>query len=116
MKKLFLLALLAGIVYVGYLARKEKPGEGPKARTGKAAAEPVIEALEAYHATHSVYPPDIEVLATEGTPIPGQVLGHPLSYEREGAVYHLTFSYAQPLPVHCTYNPETRWKCGFLKG
>ncbi|HEV8123530.1 MAG TPA: hypothetical protein VGP80_04775 [Gemmatimonadales bacterium] len=115
MKRLFWLAVLAGIVYLGYLVRKEKPGEGPKAKAGKAAVQPVINALEGYHAVHSAYPPDIETLATEGGGLPSQVLGHPLRYEREGAGYDLTFSYATPLPVHCTYNPETRWKCGFLK-
>ena len=114
MKKLFLLVLLAGAVYLGYLVQKEKPGEGPKARTGKAATQPVINALESYHAAHSVDPPDIEVLAAEGGGLPSQILGHPLRYERSGATYDLTFSYATPLPVHCTYNPETRWKCGFL--
>ncbi|MEP7324324.1 MAG: hypothetical protein ABI836_00120 [Gemmatimonadota bacterium] len=115
MKKLFLLLLFAGAVYIGYLAKKEKPGEGPKARTGKAASQPVIDALERYHVIHAVYPPDIEVLSAEGGGLPSQVLGHPLRYEREGAMYNLTFSYAQPLPVHCTYNSETRWKCGFLR-
>jgi hypothetical protein len=114
-KKLFLLALLAGAVYLGYLVKKEKPGEGPKAKTGKAAVQPVINALEAYHAVHSVYPADLEVLSGEGGGLPSQVLGHPLQYDRSGATYDLTFSYATPLPVHCTYNPETRWKCGFLK-
>ena len=116
MKKLFLLALFAGAAYVGYLVWKEKPGEGPKAMTGKAATQPVINALESYHAIHNVYPPDIEVLSAEGGGLPSQILGHPLQYERSGATYDLTFSYATPLPVHCTYNPETHWKCGFLGG
>lgn len=116
MKKLFLLVLLAGAVYLGYLAKKEKPGEGPKARAGKAATEPVIEALESYHAAHAAYPSDIEALAGEGGGLPSQVLGHPLRYDRHGSTYDLTFSYATPLPVHCTYSPETRWKCGFLRG
>ena len=116
MKKLFLLVLLAGGIYLGYLVKKEKPGEGPKARTGKTATQPVINALEAYHLVHNNYPADLEVLSGEGGGLPSQVLGHPLRYDREGATYDLTFSYATPLPVHCTYNPETRWKCGFLGG
>ena len=116
MKKLFLLALLAGAVYLGYLVKKEKPGEGLKARTGKAAAQPVIDALETYRAAHNLYPPDLEDLSGEGGGLPSRVLGHPLRYERFGATYELTFSYTTPLPVHCTYNPETRWKCGFLGG
>jgi hypothetical protein len=117
MGKLFLVILVAGAAYIGYLAQKEKPGEGPKARTGKAAAQPVIAALESYHAAHNVYPPDIEDLSTEGGGgMPSQIDGHPVRYERYGATYSLTFSYATPLPVHCTYNPETHWKCGFLRG
>ncbi len=116
MKKLIWLALFAGAAYVGYLAYKEKPGEGPKARQGKAAVQPVVNALESYRQAHNTYPADLEDLAGEGGGLPGQVLGHPLRYERHGATYDLTFSYATPLPVHCTYSPETRWKCGFLRG
>lgn len=116
MKKLFLLVLLAGAVYLGYLVQKEKPGEGPKARAGKSAAQPVINALESYRTAHNVYPADLEVLSGEGGGLPSQVLGQPLRYERFEATYDLTFSYTTPLPVHCTYNPETRWKCGFLGG
>lgn len=115
MKKLFLLALLAGAVYLGYLARKEKPGEGPKARKGKAAVQPVITALEAYRSAHNGYPADLDDLAGEGGGLPSEILGHPLGYERHGATYDLTFHYATPLPVHCTYTPP-RWKCGFLGG
>lgn len=116
MKKLFLLLLVAGAAYVGYLVWKEKPGEGPKASAGKSASQPVIDALERYRFAHNAYPADYEVLSAEAGGLPSQVLGHPLRYERSGEGYDLTFSYATPLPVHCTYNPATRWKCGFLKG
>ena len=114
MKKLFLLVLLAGAVYLGYLVKKEKPGEGPKAKAGKAQAQPVINALETYRTAHAVYPPDLDALSGEGGGLSGQVLGNQLKYERFGAVYDLTFSYTTPLPAHCTYNPETRWKCGYM--
>ena len=114
MKKLFLLVLLAGAVYAGYLVTKGKPGEDAKGRAGKAQAQQVINALESYHAAHAAYPSDLDVLSGEGGGLPTQVLGNPLKYEPLGAVYDLTFSYATPLPVHCTYNPETRWKCGYL--
>jgi hypothetical protein len=116
MKKLFLFALLAGAVYLGYHLKQEKPGESSKAKAGKAATQPVIDALEAYHAAHTAYPTDLEVLAGEGGGLPSHVMGHPLRYEPFDGTYDLTFTYATPLPFHCTYNPATRWKCGFMGG
>jgi len=46
--------------------------------------------------------------------VPQQINGHPILYEIRPDGYQLTFSYADPLPVHCTYMPATKWKCGWL--
>lgn len=113
MKKLFLLLLLALGVYVGYLARKEKPGMGPKARSGKAAAQPVINAIEAYRTAHNMYPADLDDLRSENSSLPRRIDGHGIDYDRHGATYEVSFSYTTPLPVHCTYTPS-HWKCGYL--
>jgi hypothetical protein len=112
-KTIFLILLLAAGGYVGYLAHKEKPGVGPKARVGKVAAQPVITAVEAYRTAHNMYPADIDDLLTENTALPRRIDGHEIGYSRHGSTYDLTFSYTTPLPVHCTYSP-THWKCGYM--
>ena len=114
MKKLIILLVLAGAGYVFYLSQKEKPGEGVKAVAGKAAAQQVIRGLESYKQAHSTYPADLEDLAGEGGGLPDKILGNPIRYERYDATYDLTFSYATPLPVHCTYSPESRWRCAYF--
>lgn len=113
MKKIFFLLIVGLAVYVGYLARKEKPGEGPGARAGKLAARPVIDAVEAYRTAHNMYPADLDDLRMENSSVPRTINGHGIDYDRHGSTYDLTFSYTTPLPVHCTYTP-TRWKCGYL--
>ncbi|MEO8294948.1 MAG: hypothetical protein ABI613_05475, partial [Gemmatimonadota bacterium] len=85
MKKIFLLLLVAAGIYVGYLARKEKPGAGPGAHNGKVAAQPVIAAVEAYRIAHNVYPEDLDDLRTENASIPSRIDGHEIGYSRHGA-------------------------------
>lgn len=107
--------MLAGAGYLGYLVVKHKPGEGPRAEAGRRAAAPVITAIERYRNLHGEYPDDLDVLESEvpGS-VPREINGHPVRYERSGTVYRLTFSYAAPLPTHCTWTPATKWKCGYL--
>ena len=115
MKKLILLLLVAAVGYIGYLALHEKPGEGPKAEAGRKASQPVIVALEAYRLARGQYPEDLDELSLGMSGVlPKQIDGNPVLYTRTDSGYELTFSYASPLPTHCTYTTVRKWQCGYL--
>ena len=114
-KKILLLLILGVLGYVSYLATREKPGQGVKADTGRRQSQPVIAALAVYRDNHGAYPGDLDELSNEvAVIVPRNVDDHPLLYSRTSAGYELTFSYANPLPVHCTYTPATKWQCRYL--
>ncbi len=113
MKTFLLFVLIVGSA-AWYLTR-EKPGVGPKATSGFSKSAPLVAGLQAYRSAHNVYPPSLEDLVPDFLgAVPSAINGHPPQYERNGASFTLKFSYATPLPVVCTYSPETRWKCGWL--
>ena len=90
----------------------DPPGQGPRAEAGYAAARPVIEALEAYHQAHGSYPETLARLVPEQlSALPGEVNGYPIGYQAQNNSYILDFSYTGPGMNHCTYTPETKWKC-----
>ena len=112
-----LLVACAAVCAVGAFAAYravagDAPGQGPRAEAGYAAARPVIAALEAYHQAHGSYPATLAKLVPEQlSALPGEVNGYPLGYQASGASYVLDFSYTGPGMNHCTYTPETNWKC-----
>ena len=90
----------------------DPPGQGARAEAGYAAAAPVIAALDKYHQAHGSYPATLAALAPdELSALPGEVNGYPLGYQAKAGSYSLDFSYAGPGMNHCTYTPETQWKC-----
>lgn len=113
MKTLILIvAILAGAYY--YLSQ-QKPGVGPKADAGFKTCARVIAAIEQFKQARSGPPGMLMELNPEFLAnVPREVNGHPILYEIRPDGYELTFSYADPLPVHCTYMPKTKWKCGWL--
>lgn len=110
MKFLFVLAILAGAGW--YFYRPLPPGEGPEAAEGKRAAGRVVAMLEAYREAKGVYPVDLDDLIPDySAGVPTMTNGRPYDYERLGTRYQLTFNYTNPAPVHCTIEPERKWKC-----
>src|SRR5438093_6303902 len=78
------------------------PGKGPKAARGYAQAQPIINALAAYHRAHNEYPGDVSTL------VPGYldaVAFHaPIAYRRlTSDDYEVSFRYVGPGRNDCTY-------------
>jgi hypothetical protein len=110
MKFLLVLAILAGAAW--YFYRPLPPGQGPKADEGKRAAGRVVAMLEAYHAAKGVYPVDLDDLIPDySAGVPTMTNGRPYGYERIGDRFQLTFNYTNPVPVHCTFEPGSKWTC-----
>ncbi|HKV76126.1 MAG TPA: hypothetical protein VJN95_16530 [Gemmatimonadales bacterium] len=113
MKTLLLILIIVAGAY--YYLSQQKPGVGPKADAGFRVAAPIISAINQFRDAKSGPPGILMELVPEYLPsIPRQINGHPILYQIRPDGYELTFSYADPLPVHCTYMPKTKWKCGWL--
>lgn len=113
MKTLLLILAIAGVAY--YFLSQQKPGVGPKAEAGFRAAAPIISAIGQFREAKNGPPGVLGELSPEFlAAVPQQINGHPILYEIRPDGYQLTFSYADPLPVHCTYMPATKWKCAWL--
>jgi|SRR4051812_17732880 hypothetical protein len=84
------------------------PGEGWKARAGYRDAQPVITALEKFHADRRRYPADLQEL------IPAYLAHMPsrgFVYRGDGDSFWLQFSYTGPGMNHCSYDSQTRkWR------
>ena len=88
------------------------PGKGPKAEAGYQACQPLIEALEKFHAQEGRYPEMLEELVPAYlTSLPTEVNDMEIIYRLDGESYSLEFSYAGPGMNHCSYTPEKGWKC-----
>ncbi|UPG89486.1 hypothetical protein L2Y96_19130 [Luteibacter aegosomaticola] len=107
--------LLAGFALLSACAA---PGEGAKAKSGYAAAAPVIKALEAYHQANAVYPASLDMLVP--TFIAGDRLAAtmpdkkatPFAYRQVANGYELSFSYTGTGTNQCVYRANTEgWKC-----
>jgi hypothetical protein len=110
MKFLFVLAILAGAGW--YFYRPLPPGQGVEAEAGKKAAGRVVSMVESYRSARGVYPVDLDDLIPDySAGVPQMPNGRPYGYERLGDRFQLTFNYTNPVPVHCTYEPATKWAC-----
>ncbi len=110
MKFLLVLAALLGGAWAYY--KPLPPGKGPNAAAGMRAGDVIVGTLETYRSARGVYPLSLEDLVPEylGS-MPRLSNGSSFDYERLGATFKLTFNYTTPLPVHCSYQPGTRWAC-----
>ena len=90
------------------------PGKGPKAARGYAHAQPIINALAAYHRAHDVYPDELSTL------VPGYLdsvaFRAPVEYRKLASDdYEVSFRYVGPGSNHCTYRASARvWSCSGL--
>ena len=90
------------------------PGKGPKAARGYAQAQPIINALAAYHRAHDAYPDQLSIL------VPGYLdsmaLHAPVEYRKLASDdYEVSFHYVGPGSNHCTYRVSARaWSCSGL--
>lgn len=113
MKFLFIMACLIGGAW--YYFRPQPPGKGPEADAGKRAATPVLRTLENYRGDHGAYPAELDDLVPDYlSKLPHLNKGRALEYQRISQTYRLTFNYASPFPVHCTFRPESKWKCEYF--
>ncbi len=96
------------------LAGCEKPGEGRKAQTGYAVAQPVQEALEAHRQQTGSYPEALSALPAaalaRATAEASQVEFSYRSLEN-GSSYELRFQYTGPGMNICTIRPGDAWAC-----
>ncbi|HTV83820.1 MAG TPA: hypothetical protein VME63_00325 [Dyella sp.] len=94
------------------------PGDGVKAKSGYAAAAPVIKALDAYHQVNDAYPSSLNQL------VPKFIAGDrlvattpdrkvtPFKYRQVDNGYELSFSYTGPGTNQCVYRESAKaWKC-----
>jgi hypothetical protein len=88
------------------------PGEGAKAERGYQACAPIITALESYRQEHGGYPQTLQALSPKYLmEVPAEVNEMEIIYRPGETSYSLEFSYVGPGMNHCTYTPETEWKC-----
>ena len=108
----FLLIVIALIGGAWHFYKPLPPGQGPAADAGKRAATPVLRTLESYRGARGKYPEDLEDLVPDYlSRMPRLSNGVPFEYERLGSSYGLTFNYTNPLPIHCTFRPGSKWSC-----
>ena len=90
------------------------PGRGPKAARGYAQAQPILNALAAYHRAHDGYPNELSTL------VPGYLdsaaFRVPVEYRRLASDdYEVSFRYVGPGSNHCAYRASARvWSCSGL--
>ena len=105
---IFIVVLFACIA----IPTDEPPGVGERAEKGYAASEPVIAALEMYHAEHGSYPEKLADLVPAYLPaIPTKTDELDFSYFSTGDNYSFSFHYLGPGMNTCKYTPEDKWKC-----
>ncbi len=110
---LFIVGLGAGAWF--YFGPLPAPGQGPNAAAGKRAGDALVRTMEGYRSARGVYPMSLEELVPEYLAgLPRLSNGSSLEYQRLGPSFKLTFNYTNPLPVHCSYEPATRWDCSWF--
>jgi hypothetical protein len=110
MKFLIVLAVIGAVGW--YYLKPLPPGKGPDAAKGMRVSNAVVQAIESYHSARNTYPVTLEDMVPEflgGAPHMSN--GSSIEYQRLGQTYKLTFNYANPLPVHCSYQPGKKWAC-----
>jgi hypothetical protein len=110
MKFILVLVVIGAVGW--YYFKPLPPGKGPDAAKGMRISNGVVSAIESYRSDHQMYPPTLEDLIPSylGS-VPHLSHGSSLDYQRLGASFKLTFSYANPVPVHCTIAPGKKWEC-----
>lgn len=110
---LFLAALAAGAWF--YFGPLPTPGQGPNAAAGMRAGNAIVQTMEGYRSARGVYPMSLEEMVPEYLAgLPRLSNGSSFEYQRLGATFKLTFNYTNPLPVHCNYEPATKWECSWF--
>lgn len=88
------------------------PGQGSRAERGFQAAEPILQAIDRYHADTGEYPESLEALAPQYLPeTPTGPEGIDFIYRKTGTSFSLEFSYVGPGMNRCAFTPETDWDC-----
>ncbi len=107
------LMVLAAIGIAAWIYLKPlPPGQGPNAQAGMRASAAIIQTLENYRSSRGVYPMNLSDLVPEFlSGVPHLSNGSEIEYERLGGNYKLSFNYTNPLPVHCNYQPDSKWHC-----
>ena len=90
------------------------PGKGAKAKRGYAEAQPIIDALAAFHRANNAYPVSLSELVP--TYLNKDSLTTTTQYRRlESDDYEVSFRYAGPGMNTCAYRATTRrWSCSGL--
>lgn len=111
----FLIIMAALIGGAWYYYKPLPPGKGPEADAGKRAATVILRTLENYRGDRGAYPEELDQLVPDYLgKVPRLSTGRIFEYQRITYTYRLTFNYASPFPVHCTYRPETKWACEYF--
>lgn len=115
---LVLVAVLLVAFCVGgvllFMQLNQPPGKGAAAEEGYRLSQPVIDALEKFHAARGDYPASLpELIPTYLPQLPERATAFQLQYARVSATdYTLAFSYAGPGMNHCTYKGQSKaWSC-----
>jgi len=110
MKFMLVLVVLGAVGW--YYLKPLPPGKGPDAAKGMRVSNAVIQSIESYHSDGRGYPASLEDMVPQYLAgVPHLSNGSSLEYQRLGARFKLTFNYANPLPVHCSYEPGKKWAC-----
>lgn len=110
MKFLIIMAVLGAAGW--YFLKPLPPGKGPDAEKGMRVSNAVVSAIETYRGARGTYPATLDDMVPDFIAgVPHLSNGSSLEYQRLGATFQLTFNYANPLPVHCTYQPGKKWMC-----
>jgi hypothetical protein len=113
MKFMLVLGAIIGAAWIYF--KPLPPGKGPAAEAGKRASAVLIQTVENYRTARAVYPMVLDDLIPDYlSRLPHLSNGSEIDYTRLGATYKITFSYTNPLPVHCSYQPGKKWECEWL--
>ena len=95
------------LVFIVALAACVPPGKGRKARAQYKEAQPLLDAIEAYHQKNQRYPDEPNQLVPDYLPY----LSNTFFYKKTEDGFSLFFSYTGPGMNQCTYQPKTKWLC-----
>lgn len=111
MKFLFVLAAVGAAAW--FYLKPQPPGKGPAFEAAKRPATVLLLGLERYRTFKGGYPYRLEDMVPEVlTRLPKPAAGSSFEYRfLPNGQYKLTFSYANPLPVHCYYQANKKWQC-----
>jgi hypothetical protein len=113
----FLLVVGVLVAAAWFYFKPLPPGQGPVAASAMRTGSSVMGAIEAYRSSRGMYPGTMEDMVPDFIgAVPRLKNGATLEYQRLGANYKLTFSYTNPLPVHCTHESsgQKNWACEWL--